>query len=219
MRFLLFNIAVIAALVYLFLGERAELGALTSALERLPVREEEPASEEDDEAAYLSAETIFGKANATAQSDATADDASASEAWTTLLQELNAEVQIEHSEGPGDAAPSADAEDTDETPGEPSGDRPGNSTDQARLAEGLLPVTDPAVLKRRAEVLEGIEIGGVALGATDLADTEIPPQAQRNAPPVQLAAGERLMNNQERVKQLHGLAEQMEMLFVESLAR
>ena len=84
---------------------------------------------------------------------------------------------------------------------------PAAPTADELIAE-LPPVSDPAVEQRRREVLEGPE--------TPLAAAPTAPEP--TAPEVVLAEGESLMSPGERVKQLHALAEEMELLFVHSLA-
>ena len=70
---------------------------------------------------------------------------------------------------------------------------------EGRVAASALPaVTDPAVAKRRAEVLDGIAVAD-------------------RAPSMALAEGERLMSPEQRVRELHALAEEMELLFVNKM--
>ena len=163
MRFLLFNIAVIAALAYLFLGERVDLRSLIAVLQAAPASDEDPARIEGNGETLLSQETISVRSSPQAEKDAPAEDVQASdapgsEAWAALLKDLNAEVRNEDSKDRESVSQRAEAQEPDEGPGE----SPKNPAGAARLAEGLLPVTDPAVLKRRAEVLEGIDLGGTA---------------------------------------------------------
>ena len=85
-----------------------------------------------------------------------------------------------------------------------------DTSTETLLAELPL-IGDPAVEQRRREVLDGLDHPAAA-----------PPIAAEppiiGDPGVVLAEGESLMSPDERVKQLHALAEEMELLFVESLS-
>lgn len=147
MRFLVFNAAVVAALIYL-----------------------------------LSADRLYDMADRV--EDAARDSAPAEAAIETAPTETAAET-VPPAPAPDAAAPS----------GAPSG-----GTAQAALVRDLPPVDDPAVAKRRAEVLDGIA-------------------AFDSAPGVTLAEGETLMGPEERLRELYRLAEEMELLFVTKLTR
>ncbi|MCH8037778.1 MAG: hypothetical protein IIC53_11755 [Proteobacteria bacterium] len=147
MRFLIFNAAVVAALIYL-----------------------------------LSADRLYDMADRV--EDAARDSAPAEAAIETAPTETAAET-VPPAPAPDAAAPS----------GAPSG-----GTAQAAFVRDLPPVDDPAVAKRRAEVLDGIA-------------------AFDSAPEVTLAEGETLMGPEERLRELYRLAEEMELLFVTKLTR
>lgn len=147
MRFLIFNAAVVAALIYL-----------------------------------LSADRLYDMADRV--EDAARDSAPAEAAIETAPTETAAET-VPPAPAPDAAAPS----------GASSG-----GTVQAAFVRDLPPVDDPAVAKRRAEVLDGIA-------------------AFDSAPGVTLAEGETLMGPEERLRELYTLAEEMELLFVTKLTR
>ena len=97
----------------------------------------------------------------------------------------------------------------------------GYDWDAASLAEGVdacdgvVHLASAGVLDqrwneaRRREILEGLEEVPTAAPGV-LAETQAP---------LVLAEGESLMSNRERITELHRLAEEMELLFVESLAK
>lgn len=153
MRFLVFNAAVVAALIYL-----------------------------------LSADRLYDMADRV--EDAARDSAPAEAAIETAPTETAAKT-----------VPPAPAPDAAVPSGAPSG-----GTAQAARVRDLPPVDDPAVAKRRAEVLDGI-------AAFDSAPREVA------VPEVTLAEGETLMGPEERRRELYRLAEEMELLFVTKLTR
>ena len=216
MRFLLFNIAVIAALAYLFLSERGDLQTLMAALEP------QAGTVMETEENVPGGENIFGEIIGAAevgkdsienqeQPDEAPSQVPGSEDWALLLEELETETKAEEEVTTNAQSDAEDRPEALPSKEQPAASSPESSSENQRLAAGLLPVTDPAVLKRRAEVLDGIVLTEE--------ESPTPEPAPRKAPKIQLAAGESLMSDQERMKQLQGLAEDMEMLFVESLAR
>lgn len=223
MRFLLFNIAVIAALFFLFSGGRGDLPAVAGYFqervgEALKSREEmggaeagkvadevggawrlEPAVTSEDRerlSEELESDSLPGKMPRL-QGDPPGAEMPGSMEWASLLAETQTEEQ------------GVTSYDGEELPPPPD-------VQVAEVSPGLLPVEDPAVAQRRAEVLDGIDLS--APSAAPVADP-VPAVARPAAAFVQLADGEALMNNRERLKQLHILAEEMELLFVEKLAK
>ncbi len=76
-------------------------------------------------------------------------------------------------------------------------------------AEGRLPTDDPAVAKRQAEVLNGASSTGTPSTAN----------AKTKGGEYAIAEGETLMTPRERRRELHNLAEDMELLFLDKLSR
>ena len=223
MRFLLFNIAVIAALFYLFSSGRGDLPAVAGYFqervgEALESRQEmggpetsevvdgaagtwrlEPAvTGEDREGLSEQEKPDSAPGNIPRiQGDLPAVEMPGSMEWASLLAETKTEEQ---------GVTSLNGEELPPPP----------EVQFAEASPGLLPVEDPAVAQRRAEVLDGIDLSAPSTAA----DTNPQPAVARPAAAVvQLADGEALMSNRERLKQLHILAEEMELLFVEKLAR
>ena len=193
MRFLLFNVAVVAALAYLFSMEREDLHAaadrLHDGLDSARSLAKEASAPKgpplSDEAAWQNPDEL------------TAPLPAAQLAMDTMKP---AEPQ------PLAPAPKEPVAQTAEAPvATASQDPPPSNAD---LLDQLPPVSDPAVAKRRAEVLEGLTA---------------PPAAQAvaatEAPELVLAEGQALMSDEERLKQLYVLAEEMELLFVQKLAK
>lgn len=168
MRFLVFNAAVVAALIYLLSADR-----LYDMVDRV------------EDAARDGIERVGSAAR---------DSAPAEAAIETAPTETAAETV------PPEPAPDAAA---------PSG-APSGGTAQAAFVRDLPPVDDPAVAKRRAEVLDGI-------AAFDSAP--LLPAREIAAPEIALAEGETLMGPEERRRELYTLAEEMELLFVTKLTR
>ncbi len=197
MKFLLFNAAVIAALVYLFGVDRSDLDAASDHLQTSADRLEEVAQD---------------------KVDAVLDELRKTPAPTDSPVPTSTEAPV----APAMAAepPAGIPEDTDRRPAGPVGapevdgatkpdavasappnhGSPDTEGPELPAAEPLPAVRDPAVAKRRAEVL-----GGVA-------------SADGRAS-VALAEGEQLMSPEQRVRELHALAEEMELLFVDKRAR
>ena len=107
------------------------------------------------------------------------------------------------------AAPAPIAEPAEELLPEPLEEEIVAEASEPVAPRALPPVSDPAVAKRRREILEGLEEVPTAAPGV-LAETQAP---------LVLAEGESLMSNRERITELHRLAEEMELLFVESLAK
>ncbi len=177
MRFLVFNAAVVAALIYLLSADRSEFRA---AADRLYDNRLYDMADRVEDAARDGIERVGSAAR---------DSAPAEAATETATETV-----------PPAPAPDAAA---------PSG-APSDGTAQAALVRDLPPVDDPAVAKRRAEVLDGI----AALDSTPL-----PPAPEIAVPEVTLAEGETLMSPEERLRELYTLAEEMELLFVTKLTR
>lgn len=196
MKFLLFNVAVIAALIFLFGMDRRhpdtasrDLPGSAEGLADLTHDAVEKAAE------FLQPKSVLHRASL---SDEPTDAATAPE-QAKPPRSSPADIvpdPFEVAEAPP-ARPAMDAEANNSA-------LPGNenafSGDAGQVTPDMLPVLrDPAVAKRRAEVLEGI-------ASTDA------------APALALADGERLMSPEQRVRELHALAEEMELLFVDKMA-
>ena len=162
MKFALFNLAVVAALAYLFMMERDDRRDVVERVEQGLQQVEELATESLTPASETPAEPVKTPA-------AEADE-------DTVLSSL---------------APST-----------------------ADLLAELPPLDDPAVERRRQEILADLDLP-VPAPASSTADQTAAPSAP---PQVVLAEGESLMTPRERVKQLNALAEEMELLFVQSLS-
>ncbi len=78
---------------------------------------------------------------------------------------------------------------------------------QGRTAVADLAVTDPAVAKRRGEILAGI--------APNPPEAKLPPESKRPA----LKEGEPMMTPAQRRKELYSLAEEMELLYARTVSR
>ncbi len=187
MRFLIFNAAVVAALVYLLSADRSEFRA---AADRLYDNRLYDMADRVEDAARDGIERVGSAARDSAPAEAATETAATETAPTEAAAET-----VPPAPAPDAAAPS----------GAPSG-----GTAQAALVRNLPPVDDPAVAKRRAEVLDGI----AALDSTPL-----PPAPEIAVPEVTLAEGEALMSPEERLRELYSLAEEMELLFVTKLTR
>ena len=197
MKFLLFNAAVIAALVYLFGADRSDLDAAGDRLQTSADRLEGVARNKVD-AALDELRKTPAQPNSPVR---TSTEAPAAPAKAAEAPEAIPEDTDRRSAGPAgapkvDVATKPDAVDS-APPNHRSQDTEGP---ELPAAEPLPTVRDPAVAKRRAEVL-----GGVATAA--------------EAPSVALAEGEQLMSPEQRVRELHALAEEMELLFVDKMAR
>jgi hypothetical protein len=178
MRFLFFNVAVIAALVYLIGADRDDM---QNAADRI----------------Y---DTVADVKETAREYVAGLDDSPPADAKPPARDEgpeaAAAEPRLPIQRARTEASPAPE-------PGPP--ERIANS-------ESLPPVSDPAVARRRAEVLEGI----VELDAAPAVD---PPPAPVTPSKVALAQGEVLMSHDARRRELYALAEEMELLFVTKAAR
>ncbi len=205
MRFLLFNAAVVAALIYLLSADRSEFRAAADRLYDTVGRVEDAARDGIERVGSAARDSAPSEA---ATETAASQDEPREEKGRTRQSEpdpnperprrLAAETAPEPvppAPAPGAAAPS----------GAPSG-----GTGEAALVRDLPPVDDPAVAKRRAEVLDGI-------AALDSAPVPAAPEVA--ALEVALAEGETLMSPEERLRELYTLAEEMELLFVTKLTR
>ncbi len=228
MRFLLFNAAVVAALIYLLSADRSEFQAAADRLYDTVSRVEDAARDGIErvgsaardsvpfEAATSEAVPVRDRARPTIEAAASQDEPREEEGRTRQSEpdpkperprRLAAETAPETvppAPAPGATAPSG-----------PGATAPSGETAQAALVRDLPPVDDPAVAKRRAEVLDGI-------AALDSAP--VPPAPEIAAPEVAalevaLAEGETLMSPEERRRELYTLAEEMELLFVTKLTR
>lgn len=170
MRFLIFNAAVVAALIYLLSADRSEFRAAADQLYDMVDRAEDAARD--------GIERVGSAARDSAPAAATTETAATSEA--VISEAVTSEA-------------------------DPEPQRPRRLAAEAALVRDLLPVDDPAVAKRRAEVLDGI-------AALDSAPVVAVPE-------VALAEGETLMGPEERLRELYTLAEEMELLFVTKLTR
>ncbi len=195
MKFLLFNAAVIAALVYLFGMDRGELDAVSDQLEQSAEGLDRAKDDAVDKALDL-----LGREPAPADPPAR-DDAEAEAASAKELEPREASAEVTDRKDvdqapalPAEPAPkTADAASTDAERESATGEAGGG------VAASALPaLTDPAVARRRAEVLDGLAVAD-------------------RAPSMALAEGERLMSPEQRVRELHALAEEMELLFVNKM--
>ena len=206
MRFLIFNAAVVVALVYLLSAERSEVH---SAADRLYD------TVQDLEASARARVGDLGRAQAddvpAAEPPAIEDRAQPTEVLTRQeeaqedprpTREADPQTKPEQPRGLAEAAPA---------PPEPANDAPQVPAASQDFAASLPPVSDPAVARRRSEVLEGI----VDLGTVGETDGAAPPAK----PEIALTEGETLMQPEQRVRELYALAEEMELLFVTKLAR
>jgi hypothetical protein len=227
MRFLLFNIAVIVALFYLFSMERGDFHA---AAERLQDGLDKARSTAEEAAGRMSFHTTMDggvdenlrQTSAPPEApvedplvleDQPAPDTIGSEDWALLFAELDAESRMT-------------ADESRESQSEPQGpitEAQSSTQDPLKsappdrgLAQGLLPVEDPAVARRRAEVLEGLNL---PMSPDPTAFAAGPAAATSAAPRLQLAEGDALMSKEERLKQLYVLAEEMELFFLQKLAK
>ncbi len=197
MKFLLFNAAVIAALVYLFGVDRSDLDAASDHLQTSADRLGEVARDKVD-AALDELDKTPARPDSPVR---TSTEAPAAPAKAAEAPEAVSEDTDQRSLGPA-VAPEVDAAAKPEAVASapPNHASPDTEGPEGSAAEPLPAVRDPAVAKRRAEVL-----GGVA-------------SADGRAS-VALAEGEQLMSPEQRVRELHALAEEMELLFVDKMAR
>ena len=201
MRFLVFNAAVVAALIYLLSADRSEFRAAADRLYDTVGRVEEAARD--------GIERAGSAARDSAPSEAPTSEAPTSEAVTSEPDPEPERPRRLAAETAPETVPPAPAPST-AAPSGPGATAPSGETAQAALVRALPPVDDPAVAKRRAEVLDGI-------GALDSAP--VLPGLEAAAPEVALAEGETLMSPEERRRELYALAEEMELLFVTKLTR
>ncbi len=190
MKFLLFNAAVIAALIYLFGADRSDLDAASGHLRASAERLGDVAQDKVDAALdglpakpSLDDEALRGYAE---EPDTPPAEAEAPEPLPEDKTDATMASDTTESVGPSAPTPS-------ETVTKPA-EAPAKAT-----TDSLPALRDPAVAKRRAEVLGG---GARATGTASVA----------------LAEGERLMSPEQRVRELHALAEEMELLFVDKMA-
>ncbi len=208
MRFLVFNAAVVAALVYLLSADRSEFHAAADRLYDTVGRVEDAARggiERVGVAARDSAPSEAAPATETALSQA----APREEEGRTRQSEPDPKPERPRRQAPETApetVPSAPA---------PGAAAPSGGTLEAALVRDLPPVDDPAVARRRSEVLDGI----AALDSVPRATRAQVAAPQIAAPQVTLAEGETLMSPEERLRELYTLAEEMELLFVTKLTR
>lgn len=228
MRFLLFNAAVVAALIYLLSADRSEFQAAADRLYDTVSRVEDAARDGIERVGSAARDSAPSEA---ATSEAATSEAVPSQAVTSQAVPLRdrarpateaAASQDEPREEEGrtrqsepDPKPERPRRLAAETAPETVPPAPSGETAQAVLVRDLPPVDDPAVAKRRAEVLDGI-------AALDSAP--VPPAPEIAAPEVAalevaLAEGETLMSPEERRRELYTLAEEMELLFVTKLTR
>ncbi len=224
MKFIIFNLAVGAALIYLFVADGPEL-------DRAAVRIQGATSEIKDRASHAFdrvrpqkgpspkvAKADEKKKSVPAPSIAATNDAgpvaSSESAEASVADRAGNQIatnQVNPRTSGKLSAPDADAmpapKDAGSTfakaaPQAAPNTRPTPSSkparEKTRLAASLPPVSGPAVAKRRKEILRGIS-----------------PEGPR---PV-LKSGGRLMSADERRKRLFSLAEEMELLYAQSLSR
>ncbi len=185
MRFLLFNLAVVAALFYLFNADRG--GAdLVNDLREDPVQ---TIREELESLARDIAEGREGVARTVPQA----------------LESEAVKVKAEAAQSPQILAPTSTSAKMPEQPTEPATAQ-ALDADQPRggaAADSVVPlpvVEDPAVARRRAEVLDGAKSAEDGRGGT----------AVEAGPP---------MSPEERLRKLYSLAEEMELLYVSKTTR
>lgn len=211
MRFLLFNVAVITALVYLFNLDRGDFDAAAGrlyeaaegvqavtrdAVERVKesVRAKRAPAESEARVDELPVSPPHGPASQEPFVEPAAVPVVRDQAESTAENgERDGKVESPPVEAPRAAQPKvvADPRPPVRKPAAPK-----------IAAKQLPPVKDPAVARRRAEVLEGVARPGPT-----------------SSPAVSLAEGEQLMSPEQRVRELFTLAEEMELLFVSKMAR
>ena len=197
MKFLLFNAAVIAALVYLFGVDRSDLDAASDHLQTSADRIEEAARDKVDAALDgLRKNPAPLAAPAPSNAEEPAALVRVTEDLETAPEERNQQAIETVPASKADPAAKLEAVDSNF----PNNGIAAIVDNERPAAEPLPAVRDPAVAKRRAEVLGGVASAG-------------------GAPSVALAEGEQLMSPEQRVRELHALAEEMELLFVDKMAR
>ncbi|MCG8511548.1 MAG: hypothetical protein MI741_20230 [Rhodospirillales bacterium] len=227
MRFLIFNAVVIAALFYLFNADKDDIASVADRAHAVVARAQDAASTAAERVQELSkTEQLrqrlqdFSKAGDTDMVDE--PETAAKEAVT----EMPAEVITENAEQPLPPQPPAPEETGTKAPqtgtrlaaaGDTAQDplqeiperwipeRPRHTVDHAAAEAAIpeVPTDDPAVAKRRAEILDGV--------------AETPPA--KNGAEIAIADGESLMTPRERRKELHNLAEDMELVYIRKLGR
>jgi hypothetical protein len=220
MRFLIFNAVVVAALFYLFNADRDDIASAADTAHSVIARAQDAASSAVDRARDIS-ETHRLQERLDEFSRRMGDVVPADET-KTLPQDRPVPKVSENLETPRPPLPPEPEESGTKAPetgtrlaqadaAEPTiperwiPERPNYTVDHeaAETAIPEVPTEDPAVAKRRAEVLGNSE--------------ETRP-SRRNSE-IAIAEGESLMTPRERRKELHNLAEDMELVFIKKLGR
>ncbi len=189
MRFLLFNLAVVAALFYLFNADRG-------GSEMVNDLREDPLQTIRQELASLAREIADGRESA--------EDA-APQSATTEMSKTRAQEPRARAVDPEPGAPASTSAKTAAQHMAPAVAQtleadPQQSAAVADANAALPQVEDPAVARRRAEVLDGVLPGDDGRGKT---------QAEAGPP----------MSPEERLRLLYSLAEEMELLYVSKTTR
>jgi hypothetical protein len=229
MKFLIFNAVVAAALFYLFTADRDELRATADRVYDGARAIEERVEDftEEHEQAFASEESSMTSStpdHAANHVEPAQPAVTGSEAPNAPTPALDAAPSVT-TEAPRDPDPSPSAEDffatvvaeegiatleAAEAPKKPEplaemsvAELPVHPVPDQPALDGLPPVSDPDVARRRAEVLEGV--AGTARPAS--------------SPAVVIPEGTELMSPDERLRALYDLAEEMELLAVTKIHR
>ena len=211
MRFLLFNLVVAGALFYLFTADRSDIHGVASTAHATV--------DQVEELTYTAVDTVNGFIEEKADFKAPVFDP------LPPRMEIRPEIVAAPAPALVETPPSpVVAETKDDGAAEESGTTDEATTEPVMVAAVDLPardvavlnvypvpdpaealaraaVTDPAVARRRAEVL----------GETAAVETPVP-----GKPEIAIAEGETLMSPKQRRKELYNLAQEMELLFLKN---
>ncbi len=217
MRFLLFNLVVAGALFYLFTADREDIHSVAGTAHATVNQVED--------LAYTAVDTVndFIGGNTGIQPPAVSELAAPEVIEPVAEKAVVADVPPIEAPEPAAVADTAvedkkdDAGDTDEEiakpvmvassdlPVEEVAQRPVHPVPDPAKAIAAAAATDPAVAKRRAEVLGGVE-------------SAAPAPATAGKGEIAIAEGETLMSPRQRRKELYNLAQEMELMFLNKAA-
>ena len=221
MRFLLFNLVVVGALFYLFTADRNDINAVAGKAHATVAQVEEitatavdtvssiVAAEQDRPAQVVSkpippVEAPAAKPPAPVEEPAPAQDPEDTVVEEAVDDDGNSGKKEEESTSPTLVA-------SHELPVVEVPVRLVHTAPHPGSAEARVPVTDPAVARRRAEVL-----GELAPTNGGSAEPGAPTTQSKPAKPaITVAEGEQLMSPRERRRELFALAQEMELLFLQ----
>ncbi len=199
MRFLLFNLVVSAALVYLLLGEHP-----TAVIDGVvgEVRDRVAAASDTTERLIDSGAAIDGSAQTgdvqpTPWADTVEEAPARIDEFISLTSQTHPRIEPEPEETDVDSSSPSGVVERYPLAAVAHEPIPFPSTSVWPSEQPLIPVDDPAVIRRRAEVLGIVASGDETPGA----DTSV------------------FMSPSERQRELHALAEEMELLFANELTR